>query len=87
MDEKCYFESDDNVGGGYDYGCANSKALEPQIMDSINGLKYCGVRNEVSLMKMVRPDPVDDPESDGRKWACPADHKPCNDYFFDLVED
>ena len=56
-------------------------------MDSINGLKYCGVRNEVSLMKMVRPDPVDDPESDGRKWACPADHKPCNDYFFDLVED
>ena len=56
-------------------------------MNRINGLKYCGVRNEVSLNKMVRPVRVNESESDGRKWACPADHKPCNDYFLDLVED
>ena len=84
MDELCQRDTKTNE---YRYpGCFDSGSLAPQIMDSINGLKYCGVRNEVSLKKMVRPIRMNESESDGRKWACPADHKPCNVYFFDLVE-
>ena len=52
MDEICYVDDETYE---IEEGCDNVHSIAPQIMNSINGLKYCGVRNEVSLMSMVRP--------------------------------
>ena len=52
MDEMCY---EDEETYAIEEGCDNVGSIAPQIMNSINSLKYCGVRNEVSLMSMVRP--------------------------------
>ena len=63
MDADCEHEGDQYTD---ERDCFNSGSLAPIVMNSVNGLKYCGVRNEISLMEMVRPIRISEYESEGR---------------------
>ena len=58
------------------HGCVSVRGNAPVVINKFNGVRYCGIRHQLSFAELVRPEST----SDGN-YQCPEGFEPCNPSF------
>ena len=78
LHQQCDREQSEDYQGPDDSPlCYDVGPFDPVLQNRFNGVRYCGVRSDISFKQMVRPVK----NVDNGSQACPDGYQPCNPEF------